>query len=107
MPFHGERLKAARQRANMTQRELAELCNLVDVQLSRYENGRMEPSLPTLEIIARHLQVSVDYLLGMIDDPLKIYLNNDIPEDEQRVLDAFRRDGWLGVARLSVEELAK
>src|SRR5690625_2509999 len=34
-----------------------------------YEQGRNEPSLETLKIIAQTFQVSTDYLLNLIDTP--------------------------------------
>lgn len=107
MPFRPERLKETRQRKGINQRELADLCGISDVQLSRYENGKMQPSLNNLESIARHLQVSVDYLLDLTDDPRKIYGNDVLEEDEQAVLEAYRRESWAGIARLMAEHLAK
>jgi len=106
MPFHAERLKEIRQRRGITQRELAALCGISDTQLSRYENEKMEPSLGNLETICRQLHVSIDYLLNLTDDPDKNYGNNTLDPIEQDMLEIYRREGWAGVARISVEKLS-
>jgi transcriptional regulator with XRE-family HTH domain len=69
MPLQTDRLRESRERKGLTQRELARLCGMNEVQISRYENGKIEPSLSYLELIARHLEVSSDYLLGLSDYP--------------------------------------
>jgi transcriptional regulator with XRE-family HTH domain len=107
MALNPERLKEARMRRGMNQRELADLCGFSDVQLSRYETGRMQPALENLELIARHLQVSIDYLLNLSDDPQKIYSNNDLKSDEILMIETYRRNGWAGIARLMAEHLEK
>lgn len=106
MPFSAERLKEIRQRKRITQRELADLCGISDVQLSRYENEKMDPSLTNLEAIAQNLQVSIDYLMKLSDDPNKNYGTDALDMNEQEVLETYRREGWHGVAKLSVEKLS-
>lgn len=48
---------------------MADFLGLSRSAYSTYETGRNEPSLDTLRIIAEKLEVSVDYLLGLTDDP--------------------------------------
>ncbi len=105
MPFNAERLREIRQRQGITQRQLAALCGISDVQLSRYENEKMEPSLTNLEIISRQLHVSIDYFLNLTDDPNKNYGNETLDNNEKSILEIYRREGWAGVARVSVEKL--
>lgn len=107
MPFNAERLKEIRQRRGITQRELALRCGISDVQVSRYENEKMEPSLTNLELISQQLQVSVDYLLDMTADPNKQYGNESLDANESAILEVYRREGWQGVARFSVEKLSE
>jgi transcriptional regulator with XRE-family HTH domain len=107
MPFSGERLKATREKKGLTQRELARLVGMAEAQLSRYEHDKTEPSLKVLEILAKHLEVSSDFLLGLTNDPDRRYGDAEISEEERNVLEILRREGWIGVLRLGVERIAK
>lgn len=60
----GSRLRAARLGAGLSQSRLEELSGIPKARLSRYENGRVEPSIRTLTRLARALDVSEASLLG-------------------------------------------
>jgi transcriptional regulator with XRE-family HTH domain len=60
----GVRLREARLSAGFSQSELEDLSGIPKARLSRYENGHVEPSLPTLGKLARALDVSEASLLG-------------------------------------------
>lgn len=60
----GERLRAARTHAGMSQSDLEELSGIPKARLSRYENGHIVPSIQTLERLAVALGVSEASLLG-------------------------------------------
>jgi transcriptional regulator with XRE-family HTH domain len=107
MSFSGERLKIAREQKGFTQRELGNLLGIKDTQLSRYENDKMEPSARYLELLARHLDVTADYLLGLTDDPRKRFGDTEIAGDEWLMIETFRRDGWPGVIRLVADRISK
>lgn len=59
----GEKLKRARQTAGMTQKQLADAlgCRVKDV--SRWENGHVEPGALTLKKMAQALGCSMDDLV--------------------------------------------
>ena len=64
-PRHfGTRLREARLAAGLSQSELEELSGIPKARLSRYENGHVEPSIQTLNRLARALNVSEASLLG-------------------------------------------
>ena len=63
MKDFGERLKALREKAGLSQRELARLAGIEAMQISRYERGVGYPAVETLIAIARTLDVGLDYLL--------------------------------------------
>lgn len=66
MPL-ADRIKQLRTEAGLSQAELAEKAGAGDArQISRYENGRITPSLDAIIHIAQALDVSIDYLV--IDD---------------------------------------
>jgi transcriptional regulator with XRE-family HTH domain len=102
-----QRLRLLREKHGLSYRELAILCGLGETQVYKYERGDNEPSALSLKLIAKKLDVSVDYLLGLTDDPKSHYSSNEITDQEKDVLEAFRHDGWAGIARLGVEKLAK
>jgi transcriptional regulator with XRE-family HTH domain len=67
-----ERLKAARYIRNITQRQLATLSE-IDVQmLSHFETSGRLPSFDTLYRLSVALDVSVDYLMGMAEQPFPL-----------------------------------
>lgn len=61
----GNRIKQLRQRADMTQLELARSLNVSSALISAYELGERNPSLKILTQLADVFQVSSDYLLGI------------------------------------------
>lgn len=63
----GERLKKIRTKYKETQEQLAEVLNTNRTTIFRYENGSM-PQLPVLIKIAKHYNISLDYLCGLIDN---------------------------------------
>lgn len=60
----GQRLRAARVGAGLSQSELEDLSGIPKARLSRYENGHVEPSIQTLAKLAQALNVSEASLLG-------------------------------------------
>jgi transcriptional regulator with XRE-family HTH domain len=60
----GTRLRESRLAAGLSQSELEELSGIPKARLSRYENGHVEPSIQTLNRLARALNVSEASLLG-------------------------------------------
>ena len=105
--FRGDRLKQVRESRGFTQNKLAELAGTDNVQLSRYENGKVEPSLKMLALLAENLDVSTDYLLGLSDDPRKRYGDSELKPDELTMVETLRRDGWVGVLQLVAERIRK
>ena len=64
-----ERLKMTRESKGMTQSQLCDASGVSQAQLSLYESGQRSPTADTLMKLAKSLNVSVDYLLGLVDDP--------------------------------------
>lgn len=63
----GQRLKELRTSNNYTQKEIAAKLNINSVTYLHYEKGQRQPPLELLADIALLYDVSVDYLLGLID----------------------------------------
>ena len=64
MKRFGERLRIQRNKRGVTQQWMAEQLVVDRTTYSKYESGRVEPSLEGLCQIADVLQCSVDWLLG-------------------------------------------
>ena len=69
----GERLKKVRKERGMKQEELAEILGVKKSTISLYESNKYDPSDSAKVKIARCFDVSLDYLLGVIDTPVPYY----------------------------------
>ena len=65
----GERLYDLRKDFGLTQDELAELLKINKHSISSYERDKSEPPDAIKICMAKFFGVSVDYLLGLTDDP--------------------------------------
>ncbi len=73
-----KRLKEARKRKKLSQEEVAELLNIARSNISKYENGNLEPTLQTLKELCKLYEVSADYLLEIDNQNNKIENNISI-----------------------------
>lgn len=78
----GLALRQARERRELTQRQVMAMTGINNKTLSGYENGVSEPDLQTLTILLRLYQVSADQLLHLGGAAL--------PADEERLLALYR-----------------
>ena len=60
----GERIKAARRAANLSQTELAKRLDKTMRTIQKYESGEIEPSIAMINAIAKVLDVSPADLIG-------------------------------------------
>lgn len=65
----GQRINAALAASNMKQKDLAKILGVTDNTISYYCRGARTPKLEQLAQIAKTLNVTTDYLLGLTDDP--------------------------------------
>ncbi len=70
-----KRLKAARKEAGYSQEQIAEILNTSRSNISKYENGKLEPSMQTLKQLCIIYRVSADYILGIEIKPENIKYN--------------------------------
>jgi len=68
-----ERLKEIRLNIGFTQKQVCERLNIEIGTLSGYELGRRSPNPERLSELAKVYNVSIDYLLGNVDEPNHIY----------------------------------
>ncbi len=63
--FHNN-LKRARQAAGYTQQYVADYLSTSRSNITKYENGTLEPNIETIGQLAELYNVSADWLLGII-----------------------------------------
>ena len=66
----GERLAELRKDRGISQQELADMLSLTKFTISSYEREKTMPSDEIKVELAKIFNVSLDYLLGLIDEPL-------------------------------------
>lgn len=64
-----QRLREARNEANEKQADVAQLLGVKPNQVVEMENARKTTTFEKLCKLCEHYNVSADYLLGLIDDP--------------------------------------
>ena len=92
------RIKAARERAGLTQEDLAAELDMSPTHISVLERGRKAPKLETLVNIANTLHVSTDMLLqdvvvcatdGLASE-LSVAITKLKPKEQERIINAIR-----------------
>lgn len=70
--FRGDRLRKLREEKNLMLTELARFLQVPHSTLSVWEGGKAVPALDKIVKIAKFFDVSIEYLLGLTDDPKPI-----------------------------------
>lgn len=65
----GERLRELREKRGLTQEELGKKINQKKANISKYETGKLQPSIETIDFLANYFNVTADYLLDRTDNP--------------------------------------
>lgn len=103
----GKRIKALREERGISQRDLANLCQISKSSIDAYETERRNPKREALEAIADVFNVDIEYLQGKTDvrnsvaNSLgfasleewykKTHAEPKLSEGEEMLLDLFRR----------------
>ena len=109
----GELIRKARKEAGLTQKQLGEKAGIAEPTIRRYELGKLNPKIETLQKIARALNISVNelmathietaesnlYFMGenISESEMKPYF--EIPSHEtmlQELLKAYNNLNWYG-----------
>lgn len=86
-----DRLQNYRVKRGYTQETFAAELGVEKKQVSRWETGSTIPGSDRLAEMAKILDVSTDYLLGLSDDPTPNMRVDNLSEDEKAILKALRR----------------
>ena len=92
----GDRLRKLRKNKGIKQEELANIIGVDKSTISLYEIGKNDPSDKVKIEIAKYFNISLDYLMGVIDEPVHYYRNdlflklpNDMSMDERLSLSDY------------------
>lgn len=101
-----DNLRFLRKKAGLTQAQLAKKMHIKQYNISDYEIGRIEPSIPTLNKFADIFNVSIDFLVGRKTKPEQIEgtesnVNSYINEMQ---MDKYLLHIYEDIKDLSVEE---
>ena len=66
---YNEALRRAREHRELEQKNLAEILNTTQQQISLYETGQRELKTSQIIKICKALNLSADYILGLTDKP--------------------------------------
>ena len=75
--YYTERLQWLRDCNNVTQRETAAYLGIKPQQYSRYEKGVNVMPVTYVPRICEFFDISADYLLGLIDDEVKLSIKRE------------------------------
>lgn len=70
---NSKRLKEIRNARNLSQKDIALILQTTTQQVSKWENGIQMMGVDKYIKLAQFYNVSIDYLLGLIDKPRKLY----------------------------------
>jgi transcriptional regulator with XRE-family HTH domain len=88
----GQRLRQAREQRGYTQEQLADRLGIGQQQIHRWEAGKSDPSSQAIADLARTLEVTADYLLGLVESPISRLEEGEfaLAPDERRLVQAVR-----------------
>lgn len=105
MSVFAERLKNLRDTTGQTQGEVGKAVGKSRESVSKYEIGEREPDTTALASIAKHFNVSADYILGITDDYMSLqgasaapYCYEILSHDEY-----LRDEGFVPYFKLAVK----
>ena len=100
MSVTGLRIKYRREALGYSQNELADLVHGTQKQIWRYESGNGFPSVESLVALAKVLNTSTDWLLGLTDDIKPFQGESDLTDMEREMINIMRQKSPEGQRKL-------
>lgn len=75
-----KRLKQLRKQRKYSMQDVADSIGVAKSTYAGYESGYRQPTLETTHLIAKKLNTTTDYLLGLSDAPHKLDMTNNAKE---------------------------
>lgn len=96
MPIYGERLKARRVALNLSLKQITDELGLKAYQqYYDWEQDKHAPPIKYLDKLSKILKCSIDYLLGLVDDPGAHLEEADLTETEIGLIRKRREDPFF------------
>ena len=70
---HYQRMRDLREDHDLTQKDIAKLLMTTPQQIGKWETGKQMMGVDKYIKLALYYNVSLDYLLGLIDEPRKMF----------------------------------
>lgn len=86
----GTKIKEIRKRKGLTQKQLGDLCGIADANIRKYENGKQNPKMETLQKIADALEVPASELISISFKPIETELK--MAEEAERIINGLEKD---------------
>lgn len=104
--MRGDRLKQRREELGLSQADLGARLGIEAQAVYRYEKEQADPSSEVLGRFAKELEVTADYLIGLVDAPTG-HLSEEALSPTERKLIAAVRKGLIVEAMEVTLELVK
>ena len=92
MPLRFDRLKQRRQYKGFSQSDLARHLDVSAQQITRWESGANDPAGDAVARMAKTLECTADWLLGLVDQPQAHLRIRELSAEEQQLIDLYRQD---------------
>lgn len=86
-----QKLKQLRENDDISQIRFAKEIGYSQASIAAWENGTREPGINTLIKIAQFFNVSIDYLVGKVQQEQKKEKNTELTSSEQTLLANYKR----------------
>ena len=88
-----ENIKKLREEMGITQKQLADVIDVSQQSVNKYENHNIEPDIETLIRIADYFNTSVDYIVGHTELRRKVAKVEayELSCDEMFIIDSYRK----------------
>lgn len=119
----GTKIKELRKQKGLTQKQLGDMCGIADSNIRKYENGKQNPKLETLQKIADALEVSINVFFDfkyMVEVEKNVMSNDDqirrllsyhkaLNPNEEDLVSKYRKLNKIGQSEADkrVEELTE
>lgn len=70
---YNKRMRDIREDNDKLQKEIAEKLKITTQQYQLYESGKRKLPIDHLTTLCKYYNISADYILGLIDNPRKLY----------------------------------
>ncbi|MDX8367883.1 helix-turn-helix transcriptional regulator [Cytobacillus sp. IB215665] len=88
----GDRIRKLRNARGYSLRDMAVILEMTPSHISKIERNERGTSVEMLDVISKHFKVTVDYLMGKVDDPqLTVETKIKIEEETKELYDILEK----------------